>query len=79
MWFYKINLIRGITLASSKTCHCCSVVAHESHLYSAGETITMKLMKRERGSTYAMPVTQWALRSGKPHNVAGRFIPVKYL
>jgi len=46
-----------------------SVIAQETHVYNVGEAITMKLMKRERGSTYAMPVSQWTNREGKPHNI----------
>merc|ERR1719270_863233 len=46
-----------------------SVVALERHSYSTGEEITMKLMKRERGSTYALPHKQWRQRGGQPHYV----------
>lgn len=48
---------------------CCSVVALETHAYSAGETIAMKLMRRERGSTYTLPVSQWSPKDGQPHNM----------
>ncbi len=50
----------------------CSVVALKTHHFAVGEQITMKLMKRERGTTYTMPRTQWTERCGKPHNVDGK-------
>jgi len=46
-----------------------SVVALATQQYAAGDRIRMTLMKRDRGSTYAMPRTQWTLRDGKPHNM----------
>jgi len=46
-----------------------SVAALERHAHSVGEEITMKLIKRDRGSTFALPRSQWRERAGKPHNV----------
>ena len=49
-----------------------SVVALETHQYASDQKITMKLMKRSRGSTHAMPRVQWTNRTGKPHNIDGK-------
>ena len=49
-----------------------SVVALKTRQYSAGDEITMVLMKRERGSTYTMPKSQWQAREAKPHSVDGK-------
>lgn len=42
------------------TC-CCSfsVVAMETRQYVVGDVITMRLMRREKGSLVAMPSSQW--------------------
>ena len=45
------------------------MVALETRTYNVGDTITMKLLRRERGSTHAMPVKQWKPREGTPHNM----------
>ncbi|XP_050408467.2 RING finger protein 10 [Patella vulgata] len=37
--------------------------------YKVGDKITMKLMKREAGSTYSLPVDSWLNRHGKPHSI----------
>ena len=37
----------------------------------------MKLMRREKGSTYTMPSRQWQCRDGQPHNVADN-VDVRY-
>ncbi len=49
-----------------------SVLAMETHQYACGEQITMKLMKRERGSTHYLPRDQWVAVTGKPHNMDGQ-------
>ncbi|XP_063051086.1 RING finger protein 10 [Engraulis encrasicolus] len=36
-----------------------SVVAMETHLYAVGDQITMRLMRREKGSLIALPSSQW--------------------
>ncbi|XP_053325981.1 RING finger protein 10 [Spea bombifrons] len=36
-----------------------SVVATETHLYAVGDTITMQLMRREKGVLVAMPKSKW--------------------
>lgn len=46
-------------------------MALETHQYRSEQQITMKLMKRKRGSTYIMPRMQWTERDGKPHNIDG--------
>ncbi|KAL3856865.1 hypothetical protein ACJMK2_011576 [Sinanodonta woodiana] len=45
-----------------------SVVVKKTHNYMAGEMITMTLMKKERGSTYAVPKNVWEKR-GHFHNI----------
>lgn len=50
--------------AQSKTtlppcCCSCSVVAMETRQYAVGDVITMRLMRREKGSLVAMPSSQW--------------------
>lgn len=45
-----------------KTMTCCcsfSVVAMETRQYVVGDVITMRLMRREKGSLVAMPSCQW--------------------
>eukprot|EP00058_Branchiostoma_floridae_P024095 XP_002609585.1 hypothetical protein BRAFLDRAFT_115063 [Branchiostoma floridae] len=49
-----------------------SVVAMEAPQYAVGGTITMRLMKRERGSVVALPVSQWKQKADKgvqPFNI----------
>ncbi|XP_041349388.1 RING finger protein 10-like [Gigantopelta aegis] len=46
-----------------------SVLTKTVHQYRPGEEITMKLMKREKGTTYSVPKSQWDKRDGKPHSV----------
>ncbi|XP_046574143.1 RING finger protein 10-like [Haliotis rubra] len=46
-----------------------SVQIRVVHAYKPGETITLSLMKRERGSTYSVPQSQWENREGKPHRI----------
>ncbi|XP_071094265.1 E3 ubiquitin-protein ligase RNF10-like [Haliotis cracherodii] len=46
-----------------------SVQIRVVHAYKPGETITLRLMKRERGSTYSVPKSQWEKRDGKPHRI----------
>lgn len=36
-----------------------SVVAMETRQYAVGDVITMRLMRREKGSLVAMPSSQW--------------------
>lgn len=45
-----------------------SVVTQEVHKYQVGETITMSLMRREKGTTYALPKAFWEKREGKIHD-----------
>ncbi|XP_019617177.1 PREDICTED: RING finger protein 10-like isoform X1 [Branchiostoma belcheri] len=49
-----------------------SVVAMAAPQYAVGGTITMRLMKRERGSVVALPVSQWKQQADKgtqPFNI----------
>lgn len=48
-----------------------SVKTVETATFSVGDKITMRLMKRERGSTYAMPAEEWSDRQGAPHKDTG--------
>ena len=50
----------------------CSVLSLETHSYTAGEEITMKLMKRQRGTTLALPVAQWSDNGGSLYNIVGK-------
>ncbi|XP_014677381.1 PREDICTED: RING finger protein 10-like [Priapulus caudatus] len=43
-----------------------SVVVLETHQFSAGDEVSMKLMRRERGSVLAMPRAHWQSAAGKP-------------
>lgn len=49
-----------------------SVVTQEVHKYQVGETITMSLMRREKGTTYALPKAFWEKREGKIHDYNGK-------
>lgn len=46
---------------SDNSSRCCSVsvVAMETRQYAVGDVITMRLMRREKGSLVAMPSSQW--------------------
>lgn len=46
-----------------------SVVVREVHHYKAGDTVTMTLMKKEKGSIYAVPANCWTKQEGKCHNI----------
>lgn len=46
-----------------------SVVAVESHPYSAGDTIRMRLMKRAKNSVLVIPKAQWHDREFKPFGI----------
>lgn len=46
-----------------------SVVAMESHPFSVGDTITMRLMKRAKTSVLAIPKAQWHERELKPFGI----------
>lgn len=46
-----------------------SVVALESHLFSSGDTITMRLMKRAKNSVLVIPKAQWQEREFKPFGI----------
>ncbi|KAK7087298.1 hypothetical protein V1264_021369 [Littorina saxatilis] len=64
---------------SWRKCPICYEAIHKSDLRSVkvlekteqkvGHTITFQLMKRERYSTYAVPLTQWQDRQGRPQNI----------
>lgn len=41
------------------SCSSVSVVAMETRQYVVGDVITMRLMRREKGSLVAMPSSQW--------------------
>lgn len=40
-----------------------SVITQATHDYKVGETITMRLMKRQKGTTYALPKALWEKRA----------------
>lgn len=42
----------------------CSVVAMETRQYVAGDVITMRLMRREKGTLVAMPIDKWVKVEG---------------
>nr|KAG5689372.1 hypothetical protein BaRGS_019746 [Batillaria attramentaria] len=46
-----------------------SVKVVEKQHYKVGDTIVLQLMKRERGSTYAVPLAHWEKREGCPQNI----------
>lgn len=46
-----------------------SVVAMESHPFSVGDTITMRLMKRAKNSVLVFPKAQWHERELKPFGI----------
>ncbi|XP_060594010.1 E3 ubiquitin-protein ligase RNF10-like isoform X2 [Ruditapes philippinarum] len=46
-----------------------SVVCREVQNYKVGDTITLTLMKKEKGSIYAVPANLWQKQPGKCHNV----------
>lgn len=46
-----------------------SVVALESHPFSVGDTITLRLMKRAKNSVLVMPKAQWNDREFKPFGI----------
>lgn len=48
-----------ICFESVHTCDLRSVKIIQRNLYTVGDTITFQLMKRGKGSTYAMPCGQW--------------------
>ena len=62
-----------------------SVKALETHSYKSGQDICMRLMKRSKDSTYAMPVAQWNERNGHPHALTGNLslcpilLPLKFI
>ncbi|MEE6518192.1 hypothetical protein FKM82_029031 [Ascaphus truei] len=47
-----------------------SVVATETRLYAVGDTITMQLMRREKGVLVAMPKSKW-MKLDKPIHLGG--------
>ena len=55
-------------------CFICSVVVREVQHYKVGDTITMTLMKKEKGSIYAVPAQYWTKQERKCHNVDGKII-----
>lgn len=54
-----------------------SVVAMESHLFSVGDTITMRLMKRAKNSVLAIPKAQWCERELKPFGINDK-VDIRY-
>jgi hypothetical protein len=48
-----------------------SVVSLETHQFAIGEEITMKLMKKEKGSVLVLPKNQWTPGNLKPFPVDG--------
>lgn len=53
-------------------CPCYSVVATESRQYVVGDTITMQLMKREKGVLLALPKSKW-MNVDHPIHLGGEF------
>lgn len=54
---------------------CCSVVAMETRQYVAGDKITMRLMRREKGALVALPSSQW-VKVEEPVRFGGKSVPV---
>lgn len=54
-----------------------SVVAMESHPFSVGDTITMRLMKRAKNSVLAIPKAQWHERELKPFGFSDK-VDIRY-
>ena len=52
--------------------HTCSVVVREVQHHKVGDNITMTLMKKEKGSIYAVPAHYWTKQERKCHNVDGK-------
>ena len=50
----------------------------ETQSFKVGDEITLKLMKREKNTTYAVPVHQWK-KDMKPYYVDGGFICAYYI
>lgn len=53
----------------------CSVVAMETRQYAIGDTITMQLMRREKGVLVALPKSQW-MNVVQPVYIRGECISV---
>lgn len=53
------------------TCSCCSTRTEKVPSYAVGQTITMQLMKKERGTIYAMPKSLWEKREGVMMRING--------
>ncbi|KAK3083734.1 hypothetical protein FSP39_002255 [Pinctada imbricata] len=56
-----------------------SVVTEDVKSYKVGDIITMKLMRREKGTTYAVPAENWEKRDGKFHNINDATHAVPYV
>ena len=54
----------------------CSVVVREVMHHKVGDTITMTLMKKEKGSIYAVPAQYWTKQERKCHNVDGKNVVI---
>ena len=51
---------------------CTSVMAVAECTYSTGQEITMTLMKRAKGSVFAMPKVKWSERTSLPQLSTGK-------
>ncbi|XP_070572655.1 E3 ubiquitin-protein ligase RNF10-like [Ptychodera flava] len=56
-----------------------SVVAMETHQYISGEKITMKLMKREKGSNIALPKGQWVHTEARPFHLGEESVDTSFV
>lgn len=57
---------------ATSECPYYSVVATESRQYVVGDTITMQLMKREKGVLVALPKSKW-MNVDHPIHLGGEF------
>ncbi|XP_063408478.1 E3 ubiquitin-protein ligase RNF10-like isoform X2 [Mytilus trossulus] len=62
-----VNEYKPDVILSNRDIHCI-VVTQEVHKYNTGETVTMTLMRREKGMTYALPKAVWEKKEGKIHS-----------
>lgn len=70
--FTKLDLSLPTACPSTYECPCYSVVATESRQYVVGDTITMQLMKREKGVLVALPKSKW-MNVDHPIHLGGEF------
>lgn len=70
--FTRLDPSLLISYLPTSKCPCYSVVATESRQYVVGDTITMQLMKREKGVLVALPKSKW-MNVDHPIHLGGKF------